>query len=60
MIEDDQELPVARPGGDTRAIARRLAGLVPDGATLQVGLGRTPEGALAGLRGHRGLAIHSA
>lgn len=60
-IEDDQELPVARPGGDdaTRAIARRLAGLVPDGATLQIGLGRTPEGAVAALRGHRGLAIHS-
>ncbi|MAM73846.1 MAG: hypothetical protein CMO29_08585 [Tistrella sp.] len=61
LIEDDRDLPAVGSGSDdaTRAIAARLAGLVPDGATLQIGLGRTPEGALAGLHGHRGLAIHS-
>ena len=42
-----------------RAIAARVAELVPDGATLQIGIGAVP-GLVAGLLGgHRDLGIHT-
>ncbi|WP_428312947.1 acetyl-CoA hydrolase/transferase family protein [Hydrocarboniphaga sp.] len=40
-------------------IAAHLATLIPDGATLQVGLGKVPSQLLPVLRGHRDLAFHS-
>lgn len=43
----------------TRAVARRVAGLVEDGATLQFGIGALPEAVLDQLHGHRDLGIHS-
>lgn len=42
-----------------RAIGRHVATLVPDGATVQVGLGAIPQAVLEALDGHRGLALHS-
>ena len=42
------------------AIARHVASLVPDGATLELGIGSLPERVLQALRGHRDLGIHSA
>jgi acyl-CoA hydrolase len=42
------------------AIARHVASLVPDGATLELGIGSLPERVLQALRGHRELGIHSA
>lgn len=41
------------------AIAHRVAGLVEDGATLQLGIGTVPEAVLAALGAHRDLGIHS-
>jgi acyl-CoA hydrolase len=41
------------------AIADRVAGLVPDGATLEIGIGTMPSAALAALGGHRDLGVHS-
>jgi acetyl-CoA hydrolase len=41
------------------AIANNVAGLVPDGATLALGVGSMPNLVLQALRGHRGLGIHS-
>lgn len=51
----------ADPGTDavTEAIAGHVAALVPDGATLQTGLGKVPGAVLRGLSGRRGLRIHS-
>ena len=43
----------------TQAVATRAAGLVPDGATLQFGIGALPEAVLAELGGRRELGIHS-
>lgn len=40
-------------------IAQRVADLVEDGMTLQVGLGSLPDAVLAGLRGRRDLGLHS-
>ena len=42
-----------------RAIARNIAGLIPDGATIQTGIGGIPEATLALLGDHKDLGIHS-
>jgi acyl-CoA hydrolase len=41
------------------AVASQVAGLIPDGATLQLGLGTVPAAVLRALSGHRDLGIHS-
>jgi len=46
-------------GGVERAIGRHVATLVPDGATVQVGVGAIPQAVLEALDGHRDLALHS-
>jgi len=43
----------------TRAVARNVASIVADGATLQFGIGALPEAVLSELSGHRDLGIHS-
>lgn len=53
------QVPTPSVGEDARAVARRVAELVPDGATLQFGIGALPEAVLAELFGHRDLGIHS-
>ncbi len=40
-------------------IAAHVAGLVPDGATLQLGIGGIPDAVLLALENHRDLGIHS-
>lgn len=42
-----------------RAIGQRVAALVPDGATVQVGVGAIPQAVLEALGGHRDLSVHS-
>lgn len=52
-------MPSPVPGPAEQAIGEIIAGLVEDGAVLQVGLGSLPESVLQALRGHRHLGIHS-
>ncbi len=40
-------------------IARRVANLIPDGATLQTGIGGLPEAVLSLLHDHKDLGVHS-
>jgi len=42
-----------------RKIARQVAPLIPDGATIQTGIGGIPEAVLGLLRDHKDLGIHS-
>jgi acyl-CoA hydrolase len=42
-----------------RAIARHAAGLIPDGATIQAGIGGIPDAVLMALGNHRDLGFHS-
>lgn len=61
-FEADVPLPVpaAREVGDVEAeIGDRVAGLVQDGATLQLGIGGVPDATLAALKQHRDLRIWS-
>lgn len=62
IVPSARELPAppeVPPDAVHRAIAAVIAGLVPDGATLQVGLGAIPAAALEALSGHRRLGVHS-
>ncbi|WP_067814975.1 acetyl-CoA hydrolase/transferase family protein [Actinomadura kijaniata] len=61
-IEVDEPLPspTPRPPGEvSRAIAERVAALVPQNATLQLGIGAVPDAVLESLRDRRGLAVWS-
>ena len=53
------EMRAPKPGDVEREIGRLIARLVPDGATLEVGLGVIPDAALAALASKRDLGVHS-
>ncbi|MEK7436612.1 MAG: acetyl-CoA hydrolase/transferase C-terminal domain-containing protein [Pseudomonadota bacterium] len=53
------ELVHPQAGTAELAIARHVAGLIEDGATLQFGLGALPEVILAALADRRDLGVHS-
>jgi acyl-CoA hydrolase len=53
------ELSIPPPGDAERSIAASVAALVPNGAVIQVGVGRVPDAAVRALHGHRNLGIHS-
>ena len=59
-LEVDGPLPVHAPShvdDAARLIGERVATRVPDGATLQAGIGAVPDAALAGLSLRRGLRV---
>ena len=61
-VETDRELSdtaASRPSAVELAVAKRVAGLIEDGATLQVGIGALPAAILSQLRGHRELGLHT-
>lgn len=53
------ELIHPQPGAAEQEIARRVAAMIEDGATLQFGLGALPEAILAQLADRRDLGVHS-
>lgn len=62
LVETDRPLPVARRadvGEIERLIGEHVAGLVPDGATLQLGIGAIPDATLSRLRDRTDLGIHT-
>lgn len=62
MVECDHPLPELgriKPKPETAAIARHIAELIPDGATLQLGIGEIPDGVLTFLKDRKNLGIHS-
>lgn len=52
-------LPAAKIGEAERRVAANVVALVPDGATLQLGIGTLPDAVLEALAGHRDLGVHS-
>ena len=61
-VEADQDLLEIADAPDdavSHAVGEHIARYVPDGATLQTGLGKIPGAALRALRGRRDLKIHS-
>src|SRR5215475_9226829 len=53
------EYPPTPLGPVERAIGAHVASLVPDGATIQVGVGAIPQAVLEALAGKRDLGVHS-
>ncbi len=53
------ELPQGSPGEVQMRIAEHIAELVPDGATLQLGIGGIPDAVLLYLRDKKDLGIHT-
>ncbi len=63
VVEIDR-LPVELPGAGqvgevAMAIGRNIAELIPDGATLQMGIGEIPDGVLLYLKHKKNLGIHT-
>lgn len=52
-------LPAAEPSTVDLAIGAHIAELVPDGATIQLGIGGIPNAAALALKGKRDLGVHT-
>ncbi len=62
LVEYDAPLPETpvKPLSEVaKRIGNHIAGLVEDGATLQMGIGAIPNAVLAALTNHKGLGVHT-
>lgn len=62
IVESDVPLPEAPLGGMSdvhKRIGEIIAEMIPDGATLQLGIGSIPDAVLNNLYSHRDLGIHT-
>lgn len=62
IVETDEALPELEKGafGEVeRRIGHHIAGLIPHGATLQLGIGTIPDAVLASLSDKRDLGLHT-
>ncbi|MBI3245506.1 MAG: acetyl-CoA hydrolase/transferase family protein [Deltaproteobacteria bacterium] len=62
IVETDEPLPELEKSGFgevERRIGQHVAGLIPDGATLQLGIGTIPDAVLASLSDKRDLGVHT-
>src|SRR5262249_20630033 len=62
LVPVDYPLPerVPEPQGDVSLeIGRHVASLIPDGATLQIGIGKIPDAVLASLHERHHLGVHT-
>lgn len=53
------EVPTATPTAEDEAIGNAIAERIPDGATLQIGVGGIPNAVLNALRDHKHLGLHT-
>lgn len=61
LVEAEHDLPelaLPEPDAVARAIGRQVAGLVPDGACIQTGIGAIPAAVLGALAEHNDLGLH--
>lgn len=62
FVEHEQEvpsLPAPVPSATDLAIGAHIAGLVEDGATIQLGIGGIPNAAALALKGKKDLGVHT-
>jgi 4-hydroxybutyrate CoA-transferase len=62
VVEVDHPLPDAPQGGSSpehMRIGEHIAEMIPDGATLQMGIGSIPDAVLKNLGNHKDLGIHT-
>ncbi len=53
------EVPMGSPGELQKQIAMHIADLIPDGATMQMGIGEIPDAVLLYLKDKRDLGVHT-
>jgi len=53
------EVPTAIPGEKETAIGNAIAEIIPDGATLQIGVGGIPNAVIRALEDHKHLGLHT-
>ena len=53
------EVPTPTPNEKETAIGRAIAERIPDGATLQIGVGGIPNAVISALRDHKHLGLHT-
>jgi acyl-CoA hydrolase len=53
------EAPIAQPSAADALIASHVAERIPNGSTIQVGIGAIPNAVMAALKGHRSLGVHT-
>lgn len=62
IVEVDYPLPEAPQGGTSEhhlKVGEHIAGMIPNGATLQMGIGSIPDAVLQNLGSHKDLGIHT-
>jgi len=62
IVEVDYPLPEAPQGGSSERhlqVGAHIAGMIPDGATLQMGIGSIPDAVLHHLGNHQDLGVHT-
>lgn len=61
VLVDDPlvEVPTPEPSEADMAIGNSIAERIPDGATLQIGVGGIPNAVIRALHGHRHLGLHT-
>ena len=53
------EVPTPKPTEEEKKIGKYIAELIPDGATLQIGVGGIPNAVLSSLKNHKHLGLHT-
>lgn len=62
IVEVDYPVPEAPQGGSSEEhlkVGEHIAGMIPNGATLQMGIGSIPDAVLQNLGSHKDLGIHT-
>lgn len=62
IVEVDYPLPEAPQGGSSERhlqVGQHIAEMIPDGATLQMGIGNIPDAVLKNLGNHKDLGVHT-
>src|SRR5207344_3268083 len=62
LVESDSriiDMPDPQPSAVDREVAEHVAALIPDRATVQLGIGTLPAAVAHALSGHRELGVHS-
>jgi 4-hydroxybutyrate CoA-transferase len=62
IVEVDYALPQAPQGGASEQhmqVGQHIAEMIPDGATLQMGVGSIPDAVLSNLSHHKDLGVHT-
>lgn len=62
VVETDYPLPEAPQGGSSDLhlqIGQHIAEMIPDGATLQMGIGSIPDAVLRNLGNHKDIGVHT-